>query len=74
MPISDRGALVLDSEAVSLLSVRESGRMARVHAALEAAAEDDLDVVYTLEPDTILILACAHQRREPGYWLHRLSD
>lgn len=31
-------------------------------------------VVYTVEPDTILILADAHERREPGYWLHRLSD
>lgn len=31
-------------------------------------------VVYTVEPGTILILAYAHERREPGYWLHRLSD
>lgn len=31
-------------------------------------------VVYTVEPDAILILAYAHERREPGYWLHRLSD
>ena len=29
---------------------------------------------YTVEPDTILILAYAHERREPGYWLHRLND
>lgn len=27
-------------------------------------------IVYTVEPDTILILACVHERREPGYWLH----
>lgn len=31
-------------------------------------------VVYTVEPDAILILAYAHERREPGYWLHRLAD
>ena len=31
-------------------------------------------VVYAEEPDTILILAYAHERREPGYWLHRLGD
>lgn len=31
-------------------------------------------VVYTVEPDAILILAYAHQRREPGYWIHRLGD
>ena len=30
-------------------------------------------VVYTVESDAILILAYAHERREPGYWLHRLS-
>lgn len=30
-------------------------------------------VVYAVEPDAILILAYAHERREPGYWLHRLS-
>ncbi len=31
-------------------------------------------IVYTVEPDAILILAYAHERREPGYWFHRLSD
>lgn len=31
-------------------------------------------IVYTVEPDMILILAYAHERREPGYWLHRLND
>ena len=31
-------------------------------------------VVYTVEPDAILILAYAHERREPGYWHHRLGD
>ncbi len=29
-------------------------------------------IVYTVEPKAILILAYAHERREPGYWLHRL--
>lgn len=31
-------------------------------------------VVDAVEPDSILILSYAHERREPGYWLHRLSD
>ena len=31
-------------------------------------------IVYTMEADAIVILAYAHERREPGYWLHRLSD
>lgn len=30
-------------------------------------------IVYTVEPEMILILAYAHDRREPGYWLHRLE-
>jgi hypothetical protein len=30
-------------------------------------------IAYTVEPDTILILAYAHERREPGYWPHRLG-
>jgi toxin ParE1/3/4 len=30
-------------------------------------------VIYTVEPDAILILAYAHERRVPGYWLHRLD-
>ncbi|MDR1513725.1 MAG: type II toxin-antitoxin system RelE/ParE family toxin [Propionibacteriaceae bacterium] len=30
-------------------------------------------IIYTVEPDTILILAYAHQRREPKYWLRRLD-
>lgn len=31
-------------------------------------------IVYTVEPDAILILAYAHERREPGYWLHRRGN
>lgn len=31
-------------------------------------------IVYTVEPDAILILAYAHERRKPDYWIHRLSD
>ena len=31
-------------------------------------------IVYAVEAEAILILAYAHERREPGYWLHRLSD
>ncbi|MFT3876257.1 MAG: hypothetical protein QM708_07550 [Propioniciclava sp.] len=31
-------------------------------------------VIYAVEPGMILILAYAHERREPGYWLHRLND
>ena len=31
-------------------------------------------IVYVVESDAILILAYAHERRKPGYWLHRLSD
>jgi hypothetical protein len=30
-------------------------------------------IVYTVEQGAILILAYAHERREPGYWLHRLD-
>jgi len=31
-------------------------------------------IVYTVEPDSILILAYIHERREPGYWPHRLNN
>ena len=31
-------------------------------------------IVYVVEPDAILILAYAHERRAPGYWFHRLDD
>jgi len=30
-------------------------------------------VLYTVEPDFILIVAVMHGRRQPGYWKHRLS-
>ena len=29
-------------------------------------------VLYTIEPDFVLIVAVAHARRQPGYWKHRL--
>lgn len=31
-------------------------------------------IIYAVESDAILILAYAHERREPGYWLHRLNE
>ncbi len=30
-------------------------------------------ILYTIEPDFVLIVAVAHCSREPGYWKHRLS-
>jgi toxin ParE1/3/4 len=29
-------------------------------------------VLYTLEPDYVLIIAVMHCHREPGYWRHRI--
>lgn len=31
-------------------------------------------ILYAVEPEAIVILAYAHEHREPGYWLHRLTD
>ena len=31
-------------------------------------------VLYTIEPDFILIIAVMHGKREPGYWKHRLQS
>ena len=31
-------------------------------------------VLYTVEPDFILIVAVMHGKREPGYWKHRLQS
>lgn len=30
-------------------------------------------VLYSVEPDYVLIIAVMHCSREPGYWRHRLS-
>ena len=30
-------------------------------------------ILYTIEPDYVLIVAVAHCSREPEYWKHRLS-
>jgi plasmid stabilization system protein ParE len=30
-------------------------------------------VMYVIEPDRIRVVAIAHQRRRPSYWLHRLT-
>lgn len=29
------------------------------------------NIVYSIEPDTVVIIAVAHQRRKPGYWKDR---
>jgi hypothetical protein len=31
-------------------------------------------VLYTIEPEQILIVAVMHLSREPGYWLRRLDE
>ncbi len=31
-------------------------------------------ILYVDEPDRVLILAVAHFKRRPNYWLHRLTD
>ena len=31
-------------------------------------------VLYTVEPDGILIIAIMHHKREPGYWRYRLGS
>jgi len=30
-------------------------------------------ILYTIEPDHVLIVAVAHCSREPGYWRHRIK-
>lgn len=30
------------------------------------------DLVYRVQPEEVVIVAVAHQRRRPGYWLRRL--
>ncbi|WP_108127575.1 type II toxin-antitoxin system RelE/ParE family toxin [Saccharospirillum mangrovi] len=32
-----------------------------------------LSIVYRIQPDSIQVLAFAHDRRQPGYWLERHS-
>ena len=31
------------------------------------------NVLYTVDPDVLYIVAIAHQKRRPNYWLRRLS-
>jgi len=31
-------------------------------------------ILYALLPDALVILAYAHERRKPGYWIHRASN
>ena len=31
-------------------------------------------ILYTIEPDYVLIVAVMHCSREPGYWRHRLDE
>lgn len=31
-------------------------------------------LLYAIEPDHILIIAVAHQHRQPDYWLHRINE
>ncbi|CAM5245338.1 type II toxin-antitoxin system RelE/ParE family toxin [Rhodanobacter lindaniclasticus] len=31
-------------------------------------------LLYTIEPDKVLIVAVMHCHRQPGYWRHRISE
>ena len=33
-----------------------------------------VDLIYSEEPDGILIVAVAHQKRRPGYWGKRIGS
>ena len=36
-------------------------------------AEFPHSIIYSLEPDRVWIVAVAHHKRKPGYWLERVS-
>lgn len=55
--------------AASHFTTTEDGTVLRSKAVLGYPYH----VIYAIEPDGILILAYAHERREPGYWLHRIN-
>lgn len=33
-----------------------------------------LDVIYLMTEATVVVVAFAHERRLPGYWMHRIAD
>ena len=31
-------------------------------------------IIYSIEPDHIHVIAVAHNKRKPGYWMNRITD
>lgn len=42
--------------------------------AIESRVDDIVRLVYLLQPDALVLVALAHERRKPGSWRDRLTS
>ena len=67
-----------------LIELDRAVQVVRTYPLLAAEIEPDIrrfllhrfpySLIYGIEADTIVVIAVAHDHREPGYWSDRVSD
>ena len=68
----DRFIAAFDAARDFVVNHPRSGRSDRFGIRQWPVEGFSYEVVYALEGDNVFILAVAHHRRRPGYWLSRL--
>ena len=71
---SPDGTIVETSPAAErILEAPDRWRITREDVRHYLAHKFPYAILYTIEVDSIVIVAVAHGSREPGYWKHRLK-
>ena len=56
-----------------ILNNPESGQLILENFRRSILSRFPFSLIYTIEPESILIIAVAHQRRRPDYWKERID-
>ena len=69
--LGSRFVNAIDAAVTRIAEAPESGRIIEDHIRRCLSKVFPYAVLYSIEPDYILVVAVMHCRREPGYWRNR---
>ena len=72
--LGNRFRLAVESSVRKISEAPLMYRVVRAPFRRHLVAKFPYSVIYTIEPDHIRIVAVAHNKRKPGYWLKRTPD
>ncbi|OQY12376.1 MAG: plasmid stabilization protein [Desulfobacteraceae bacterium 4572_187] len=69
-----RFRLVVESAIQNIAEAPFRYRVLRAPFRLHLLSIFPYSIIYSIEPEHIRIIAVAHNKRKPGYWLNRVPD